>query len=51
MVIASLYTKPWLDEKETTGTFRIYDRKFEMMIMIMAVILLKLTIKKIKGMN
>lgn len=23
------YTKPWLDEKETTGTFRIYDRKFE----------------------
>lgn len=23
------YTKPWLDDKETTGTFRIYDRKFE----------------------
>ena len=23
------YTKPWLDEKETSGTFRIYDRKFE----------------------
>lgn len=23
------YTKPWLDEKETTGTFRIYNRKFE----------------------
>ncbi len=23
------YTKPWLDEKETTGTFRIYDRKYE----------------------
>ena len=23
------YTKPWLDEKETTGTFRIYDHKFE----------------------
>ena len=23
------YTKPWLDQKETTGTFRIYDRKYE----------------------
>jgi len=23
------YTRPWLDEKETTGTLRIYDRKFE----------------------
>ena len=23
------YTKPWLDEKETSGTFRIYNRKYE----------------------
>lgn len=23
------YTKPWLDSKETTGTFRIYNRTFE----------------------
>lgn len=23
------YTRPWLDKKETTGTFRIYNRKFE----------------------
>ncbi len=23
------YTKPWLDEKETTGTFRLYNRKYE----------------------
>ena len=23
------YTRPWLDEKETTGTFRFYNRKFE----------------------
>lgn len=23
------YTRPWLDEKETTGTLRIYNRKFE----------------------
>lgn len=23
------YTKPWLDEKETSATFRIYNRKYE----------------------
>ncbi len=23
------YTKPWLDQKETTGTFRLYNRKYE----------------------
>lgn len=23
------YTKPWLDEKETSGTLRFYDRKYE----------------------
>lgn len=23
------YTKPWLDEKETTGTLRFYNRKYE----------------------
>ncbi|WP_455631873.1 BamA/OMP85 family outer membrane protein [Megamonas sp.] len=23
------YTKPWIDEKQTSGTFRIYNRKYE----------------------
>lgn len=23
------YTRPWLDEKQTSGTFRIYNRKYE----------------------
>lgn len=45
------YTKPWLDEKETTGTFRIYDRKFEYDDYDNSGDLIETYDKKIKGMN
>lgn len=45
------YTKPWLDEKETTGTFRIYDRKFEYDDYDNGGDLIETYDKKIKGMN